>query len=298
MATKKSTTRSKTKNSTVKKQNAKKTSANSTTKAAITKVSKTNQKSWQVSLRYWNIGLAIIFVLQAIAIFLIGKAVTLPVVTNYLTNDALASKAAGHTVLAPAVRQLFDFDIRYLILVFLLVSAITYALIATVWRTKYEAGLQKKSNAIRWIQQGLTAALMFVLISMLNGIYAATALLAVVVLVGVIHFLGFFGESKVADWRSKLQTFVAVCVSGATVWIIIGLYLKGAIMYGTGLSKYVYWIDGLVFVVTLGLGYNKLQSLRAQGRWADYLFAERLYMILGFVAQTALAWLVFAGFLK
>jgi hypothetical protein len=34
------------------------------------------------------------------------------------------------------------------------------------------------------------------------------------------------------------------------------------------------------------------------GRWKDYLYGERAYIVLSFVAKTLLVWLVFAGLFK
>jgi hypothetical protein len=31
------------------------------------------------------------------------------------------------------------------------------------------------------------------------------------------------------------------------------------------------------------------------GRWANYLFGERIYIVLSLLAKTTLAWLIFAG---
>jgi hypothetical protein len=40
---------------------------------------------------------------------------------------------------------------------------------------------------------------------------------------------------------------------------------------------------------------NQWLQYRAVGRWRDYLFAERLYILLSLTAKSALAWQVFAG---
>lgn len=289
MATKsKTSTKAKTKKAATKKTSAKTT---------VTKVSK-SKNNWMGSLRNWNIILAVTFLLQAIAIFVIGKAVTVPIVNHYLAKDTLASDSAGKTVLAPAVRTLYSIDIRYLIIAFLLISAIYYGLVATAKRRQYEAGLQNQNNKMRWFQQGLTASLMLVLIALLNGVYDGATLIAVFVLVSFIHFLGYFGETKVSELRNKVHLFTAVCVAGATAWLIVAASLKGAIAYGQGLSAYVYWIDGVVFLITLGLAFNKWQIMIGKGKWSDYLFGEKTYIVLGFLAQTVLAWLVFAGFLS
>lgn len=40
---------------------------------------------------------------------------------------------------------------------------------------------------------------------------------------------------------------------------------------------------------------NQWLQYRARGRWAEYLFGERIYVLLSLTAKSALAWLVFAG---
>ena len=45
----------------------------------------------------------------------------------------------------------------------------------------------------------------------------------------------------------------------------------------------------MIFAVNMVLQYKGV------GRWKDYLYGERTYIILSFVAKTLLAWLVFAG---
>lgn len=40
-----------------------------------------------------------------------------------------------------------------------------------------------------------------------------------------------------------------------------------------------------------------LQYLRV-GKWADYLYGERGYIILSLVAKSVLAWLVFSGVMQ
>jgi len=47
-----------------------------------------------------------------------------------------------------------------------------------------------------------------------------------------------------------------------------------------------------------GFAVNMYLQYKKKGRWADYLYGERLYMILSLVAKTALAWQIFAGSLR
>jgi hypothetical protein len=41
-----------------------------------------------------------------------------------------------------------------------------------------------------------------------------------------------------------------------------------------------------------------LLQYRRVGRWRDYLYGERVYMLLSLVAKSLLAWQVFAGTLQ
>ncbi len=285
MATKKTASRSKTNKSATKQ-------------AATKKSAQSSKKSAFITLNKWNICLGIVFAVQAIVILVLSKSFSLPVVTHYLTTDTLASQAAGHTVLATAVRHLFDINLVYLVAAFLLVSAIFHGIIATKERKRYEASLERGVNGLRWLDYGISAGIMLITIALLNGVYDASSLIMIFVLIALLHLLGFFGETNAVTMKAKRQSFVGLLAAGGTVWLVIAVYLKGAIVLGTGLPHFVYWIDGAIFATTLALAANTLLVFRAKGRWINYLYGERIFMALSFVAKTALAWLIFAGFLK
>ena len=40
---------------------------------------------------------------------------------------------------------------------------------------------------------------------------------------------------------------------------------------------------------------NMVLQYKGAGRWRDYLYGERFYIILSFVAKTILSWIVFVG---
>lgn len=50
-----------------------------------------------------------------------------------------------------------------------------------------------------------------------------------------------------------------------------------------------------LFVLFNVFALNQWLQYRARGRWAEYLFGERIYILLSLTAKSALAWLVFAG---
>ncbi|MGZ0219440.1 MAG: heliorhodopsin HeR, partial [Acidimicrobiales bacterium] len=61
-------------------------------------------------------------------------------------------------------------------------------------------------------------------------------------------------------------------------------------------------VPGFVYgiVISLFLLFNcfaivQWKQYKAKGKWADYLYGERRYIVLSLVAKSALAWQVFAA---
>ncbi len=77
-------------------------------------------------------------------------------------------------------------------------------------------------------------------------------------------------------------------------WIAIGVYLfsPGSAVEPPG---FVYGIFFSLFVFFNTFAVNQWLQYRRVGRWHDYLFGERVYVLLSLVAKSALAWQVFAG---
>src|SRR3990167_1644022 len=264
------------------------------------KPAKKNGKITFLSLYKWNVGLAALHLLQGIVIIILSKASTLPVTTHFLTTDTLATQTAGHPVLAVAVRHLFDVNLAYLVAAFFFMSAITHLVVATVYRKRYEANLKTGINKTRWIEYGISASTMMVAISLLSGIYDLSSIIMIFALIFIMNMMGLVMEvhnqtTKKTSWLS----YIIGCVAGIIPWIAFTIYVKGAYMYGSGkIPAFVYWIYASMFVLFASFAVNMYMQYRGKGKWTDYLYGERVYMILSLVAKTALAWQIFAGTLR
>jgi predicted metal-binding membrane protein len=64
---------------------------------------------------------------------------------------------------------------------------------------------------------------------------------------------------------------------------------------GTNPPAFVYAIFFIYFIVFNIFALNMVLQYKGVGRWKDYLYGERVYIILSFVAKILLAWLVFIG---
>lgn len=250
------------------------------------------------SLNKWNLVLAVLHFVQGVAVVLLSSTNTLSVSTNYLTLDTLASQS-GNPVLVAATRNLFDVNLAYLVAAFFFISAIAHLVIATVYRQTYEADLKKGINKARWFEYSVSASIMLIAIAMLSGIYDVSALLMIFALGFIMNMMGLVMEvynqtAKQTNWLS----YVIGCVAGMVPWLVFVIYVTGARMYGGGVPTFVYYIYATLFIFFSSFAVNMLLQYKKVGKWADYLYGERVYMILSLVAKSALAWQVFFGALR
>jgi hypothetical protein len=260
---------------------------------------KKKQKISFESLHKWNVTLAVLHAVQGVAVILLAKAVTFPVSTNYITLDTLSS-SAGQPRLVPATQNLFDVNLAYLVVAFFFMSAIAHALVATKLRKSYEKNLKNHINKVRWIEYAFSASTMMIAIAMLSGIYDLSSLLMIFMLTAIMNGTGLLmeswnGKSKKVNWLS----FILGSKAGIVPWIVIGIYFWGANVYGSGqIPTFVYFIYGSLFLFFNCFALNMYLQYKRKGKWAEYLYGERVYMILSLVAKSALAWQVFFGTLR
>ncbi|HEV2403300.1 MAG TPA: heliorhodopsin HeR [Candidatus Saccharimonadales bacterium] len=252
------------------------------------------------SLHNWNRWLAVIHAVQGIAIALIGIAYALPVTASYLTIDPIATATVGHPVLTTATRQLFYVDLISLVVIFFFASAIAHGLSATIYRRRYELDLSRAMNKLRWFEYAVSASVMIVAIGLLSGVYDLTSLFMLFMLVALMNLCGLAME--VYNQRNASPNWLVYwlgCLAGIVPWIVLIFYLFATNFYGSGhIPGFVYGIYGSMFICFNSFAVNMYLQYKKKGRWANYLYGEKGYMILSLVAKTLLAWQVFFGVLR
>ncbi len=246
------------------------------------------------NLRIFNFFMAGLHTLQAALIIILSRDFTLPVNAGFLNFDLKTQK------LVPAVKTLFDLPLVWLIAGFLFMSAVAHLVIATIYNKKYNEGLETGINKARWIEYAFSASTMIVAIAMLVGIYNLGSLIMIFSLVAIMNLMGLVMEvhnqtTKKTSWLSyKIGVF-----AGIIPWIVIGLFFWAASSFGTGeIPTFVYWIYVSIFLFFNVFAINMILQYKKIGPWKDYLFGEKVYIILSLVAKSALAWQVFAGTLR
>jgi hypothetical protein len=233
--------------------------------------------------------------LQAVAIVVFGGSQTVPITAQYLANDALASEAAGHQVLALATRHLADVPLSWVAAKALVIFAIVYLIAATVWRSKYEAWLDRGVNKLRWVGLGAGGGALAVTGAVLSGVSDIVYLALIFGAVFVAAMAGLAAELLGPDRRMRRLLVGSGLVAGILPWGVVIASLVGVCLYDGTLPTYLYYVYGSTFLLTVAVCMAGVFRLEQRGKWADTIYAERMFMILGFLAATVLAWQIFAG---
>ncbi|MFH1547526.1 MAG: heliorhodopsin HeR [bacterium] len=245
-------------------------------------------------LRIFNLVMGFFHLAQAVVMYLISNDFSLSINTNYLQFDPTTQQ------LQPVMEELIKVRLAPMVALFLLLSATAHFLISFKpiysW---YAKNLKKGVNYARWWEYSLSSSLMIVLIAMLVGMYDLSSLILIFFLNMMMILLGLMMElhnqtTKKTDWTS----FIFGCIAGIVPWITVALYLFGS---GEGEYKapdFVYWIFFTIFLFFNSFAGNMILQYKKTGKWIDYLWGERVYIILSLVAKSALAWQIFAGTLR
>ncbi|MBN1915592.1 heliorhodopsin HeR [Candidatus Dojkabacteria bacterium] len=246
------------------------------------------------NLRTFNLFMGGFHLLQGILMVILTNDFKLPVNTSYLKLDEATF------TLIPSVEQLTQVKLGYLVAGFLFLSAIAHFTISLPgiyeW---YKRNLEKGINYARWIEYSFSSSVMIVVIALLVGVYDFSSLLLMFSLNATMILFGWVMEvhnqtTKKTNWTA----FIMGCFAGIVPWVVVALYLFGS---GEGESKapdFVYYIFFSIFLFFNVFAINMFLQYRRVGKWKDYLWGEKVYIILSLVAKSLLAWQVFAGTLR
>src|SRR4030043_1082062 len=247
------------------------------------------------NLRVYNTIMGFLHLAQGTTVLLLSNDFKLPINTTYLSFNSTLK------VLEPVTKQLFQVKFGILVAAFLLISAAAHFIISTVYYKNYQQNLSKGINKARWFEYAFSASLMIVLIGMLSGIYDLSSLLMMFGLVAIMNLCGLLMElynqgKEQVNWAS----FIVGCIAGIIPWIVIAIYFWAAEINGSSnnIPTFVYWIFVSIFLFFNSFALNMFLQYKKVEPWKDYLFGERVYILLSLTAKSALAWQIFAGTLR
>jgi hypothetical protein len=257
----------------------------------VGKMSKNMQDSTYTGLRRFNIVMGILHLVQGVLMIVLSNDTTYPIFTNFLRFDVATFK------LVPDPKLVYELPFGPAVAVFLLISAVAHFYLATLGYRRYVDDLKRKMNPVRFYEYALSSSLMIVLIGMLSGIWDLGSMILMFGLNAMMNLFGIMMEyHNQTTKRTNWTAFVYGSIAGIIPWVVIVMYFLSAVSSGDAKPPaFVYAIIPTIFVFFNTFAVNMVLQYKKVGRWRDYLFGERVYIILSLVAKTALAWQIFAG---
>ena len=251
-------------------------------------------------LRRFNIIMGMLHLIQAALMAFLATSVIQnisefkPQITQlYLTYNVTTQS------LEQASRNLFELPFGIMVALFLFISALAHAIISIPKKTfeVYSADLGLGINKFRWFEYALSSSIMIVLISTLFGIYDIASLILIFVVNASMNFFGLVMEqinSGKDKQNVKWGPFVWGSIAGLAPWAVILIYMLGNGNYDM-VPWFVWAIVGVYFVAFNTFPINMILQYKKVGKWENYLYGERVYIVLSLAAKSALAWLVLFG---
>ena len=242
-------------------------------------------------LKRFNLIMGFLHLVQGIFMIVVSNDTTYPIFTNYLAFNVEVR------ALQPDPQLYYELRFGPAVAVFLLISAVAHFYLSTVGYGKYVSNLKKGMNPIRFYEYALSSSLMIVLIGMLSGLWDLGAIILIFGLNAMMNLFGVLMElhnqtTKKTDWTA----YIYGCVAGIIPWIVIFMFFLGSVNSGDDKPPaFVYAIIPTLFVFFNIFAINMVLQYKKVGRWKDYLFGERVYIILSLTSKSVLAWLIFAG---
>jgi hypothetical protein len=235
-------------------------------------------------LRIWNIAVGLVLAVQAVLMAVLTNDFSLPVTATFMSGPPGSAAELYH---------LFDIATGWGVFTFLAISAAALLLIASPlvfpW---YKRNLLQNRNYGRWIEYFFSSSIMIVLIAQITGISDIAALLAIFGINACMILFGALQEKYEKPGKPSWLPFWFGSFAGAIPWLAIAIYV-----WAPGLSvsppAFVYGIVASLFVFFNCFAINMVLQYKKIGPWQDYLYGEKVYILLSLTAKALLAWQVF-----
>ncbi|HTY82218.1 MAG TPA: heliorhodopsin HeR, partial [Dehalococcoidales bacterium] len=228
------------------------------------------------NLRVWNIAVGLVLAAQTVLIAVLTNKFSLPVTATFMS---------GPPGTAPELHHLFNIATGWGVFAFLAISALSLLIIASPpvfpW---YKRNLLQNRNYGRWIEYFFSSSIMIVLISQIVGIADIAALLAIFGINACMILFGALQEKYEKPGSRGWIPFWFGSFAGVIPWIAVVVY---TVAPGLNVSPpgFVYGIVASLFVFFNCFAINMVLQYKKVGPWRDYLFGEKVYIVLSLTAK-------------
>ncbi len=240
-------------------------------------------------LRRFNLIAGVVHLLQMIAVLALSNDFALPVNATYMAGPP------GSIYADPVV--LFETPIALSVALFLGLSALAhFIVISPQFFGRYSNGLGQKHNYFRRVEYSISSSVMIVLIAQITGIADVTAIVAIFGVNASMILFGWLQEKYEQPGNGGWLPFIFGCIAGAVPWLAVLIYVIGpSNPSDASAPAFVYGIVVTIFLLFNSFAWVQYKQYQAKGKWANYLYGERIYIVLSLVAKSLLAWQIFAN---
>ena len=159
----------------------------------------------------------------------------------------------------------------------------------------YNQWITEGINPGRWVEYSFSSSLMIVLIALIFGISDIAALIGLGGANVSMILFGWSMELRNRDHRragssdTTWEEFIFGCIAG------VGGSIQGKNSPTRGVPAFVYGIFASLFFFFNLFALNMLLQYKKVWKWERYLFGEKIYIALSFVAKFLLAWQVYGA---
>ncbi len=245
-------------------------------------------------LQRFNRKMGFFHLTQAIILFfIVNYDLKIPIVTRFfdMTPDGVR----------PVTETLVNVPVAVIAPLFLLISAMFHFFIASpFYIRRYEANIKKGMNPMRWWEYSISSSLMITVLMLMSGLFELPSIVFIFTLNFIMNMMGLVMEkyNQLTEKTEWLPFNIGV-LAGIVPWIIGGIYfwvgtsnIADSIPSWAKLGFFITFVFFNTFAVNMWLQYKKI------GKWKDYVYGEKAYIVLSLVAKSALAWIIALGTLN
>jgi hypothetical protein len=242
-----------------------------------------------LKLRNWNLAMGILDVIQGIIMLWLASDYVVQIYTNFLIPGTYPPQYDYNVV--------YDLPMATALAGFLFISAAAHLSVSTFGYKWYVSKVSTGINPARWYEYAISSSLMIVIIAGLSGFSELGGLMLLIAANAAMNLFGLMMElhnqtTKKTDWTA----FTLGSVVGAIPWVVIIMYFIGATSANAGgVPTFVYAAIIMLLIFWITFPINMILQYRKKGRWSDYLFGEKVYILLSLFSKSILAWIIFFG---
>jgi hypothetical protein len=228
------------------------------------------------------------------------QGITLAIILNAETTIPVVTRFFDETPdgIRPVSETLFEFPVAYIAPIFLLLSAFAHLFISSPsYVRRYEANIQKGINPARWWEYAFSSSLMLVVLLMFGGLIELSNVVFIFILNFIMNLMGLMMEkyNQLTTTTSWLPFNIGV-LAGIVPWIMGGLYFwVSTSNIADAIPVYAQFGFLLTFLFFNSFAINMWLQYKKVGKWKDYAYGEKAYIVLSLVSKSALGWIIVLG---